>query len=134
MRVTVRALSIISFIVAMGLMNVRAWAAQAVALKSGETMEVGNAYWIVNCRSLLKGHITVEILDGPPNVTASIKEQKVIPRAQNCANPVDGGILLVTAPKEIKERTQAKLILRLRIPTVDGERLGSREFDLILLP
>jgi hypothetical protein len=105
-----------------------------IALKSGETAELGNLFWVANCRSLLKGSMTVEVLEGPPEVTASIREQKIVPHAQNCAKPVDGGILLLTAPKEIKQRTQAKVVLRVKYPTVDGERQKSRDIDLILVP
>jgi hypothetical protein len=134
MRVTVRALSIISFIVAMELMSVRVQAAEVVALKSGETVELGNLFWVVNCRSLLKGPMTVEILEGPSNVTASIREQKIIPHNQNCAKPVEAGVLLLTAAKDIKVGTQARLVLRVKYPTVDGERQTSRVIDLTLLP
>ena len=73
-------------------------------------------------------------MQGPPEVTASIREQKVIPHIQNCAKQVDGGILLLTAPKEIKERKQAKVILRVKYPTVDGERQKSHDIDLTLVP
>jgi hypothetical protein len=134
MRMTVRALSIICFIFAMELMSVRAWALDVIALKRGETAEIGNLFWVANCRSLLKGPMTVEILEGPPDVTASIREQKIVPHVQNCAKPVEAGVLLVTAPTEIKERTQAKLVLRVRYPTVDGERQKSFDMNLTLLP
>jgi hypothetical protein len=128
------ALSAISLAVTTAFTGVPAQAAEVVALKSGETVELGNEFFAVNCRSLLKGPITVEVLEGPSDVTASIREQKIIPHIQNCAKPVEGGVLLLTAPKEIKARTQAKLILRVKYPTVDGERQKSRDIDLTLLP
>ena len=78
--------------------------------------------------------MTVELLDGPPEVTASIREQKVHAHGQNCEKKVDGGILLLTAPKEIKARTEAKVTLRVKYPTVDGERQQARQFDLTLIP
>jgi len=134
MRLKIAALSAVSVAVMFFSMGVFARAADAVALKSGETVELGNLFWAANCRSLLKGAMTVEVLEGPPEVTASIREQKVIPHIQNCAKPVDGGILLLTAPKEIKERKQAKVILRVKYPTVDGERQKSHNIDLTLVP
>jgi hypothetical protein len=109
-------------------------AAQTIALKSGETAEIANLFWVVNCRSLLKGPMIVETLEGPSDVTASIREQKIVPHIQNCAKPVDGGVLLVTAPKEIKARTQAKVTLRVKYPTVDGERQKGFDIDLTLVP
>jgi hypothetical protein len=71
------ALSAISLAVATAFTGVSAQAAEVVALKSGETVELGNVFFAVNCRSLLKGPITVEVLDGPSDVTASIREQKI---------------------------------------------------------
>jgi hypothetical protein len=133
MRVTARALSVISLIVAMALMSVDAGAAEVKALKSGETVAVGNLFWVVNCRSLLKGPMTVEILDGPSSVTASIREQKIVPHILNCPKPVEGGVLLLTA-NEVKERTQAKLVLRVKYPTVDGERQRGFDFDVVIVP
>lgn len=105
-----------------------------IALKSGESAEIGNVFWVSNCRSLLKGPMTVEILEGPPDVTASIRDQKIIPHKFNCAKPVDGRVLLLTAPKEIKTRTQAKVTLRVKYPIVDGVRQNSRSIDLTLIP
>ena len=43
----------------------------SIALKSGESVEVGNVFYAINCRSLLKSTPEVEILEGPPGVTAS---------------------------------------------------------------
>jgi len=127
-------LSAISLAAAMVFTGISAQAAEVIALKSGETAEIANLFWVANCRSLLKGPMTVEVLEGPSEVTASIREQKIIPHMQNCAKPVAGGILVLTAAKEIKARTQAKLILRVKYPTVDGERQKSHDIDLTLLP
>jgi hypothetical protein len=69
-----------------------------VALKSGESAELGQVYFIgATCQSLLRATPDVEILDGPPGVTASITEEKVVPRTVGCANPVPGGKLVITA-------------------------------------
>jgi hypothetical protein len=39
----------------------------AIALKSGESFELGDVYWISStCNSMLIGTPEVEILDGPP--------------------------------------------------------------------
>lgn len=124
---------ILNLAAAIAFAGVSAQGAEVMALKSGETAEIGNLWWIANCRSLLKGPMTVEVLEGPSEVTASIREQDVVPHSQNCAKPVQGGVLLLTA-KEVKTRTQAKLILRVKYPTVDGERQKSRDIDLTLLP
>lgn len=37
----------------------------SIALKNGESTELGDLYWVVNCKSLLKSAPEAEILDGP---------------------------------------------------------------------
>jgi len=107
--------------------------AGTIALKSGESTEVGNLYFIADCRSILKSPPEVEILDGPPQVTAAIKEAKVLPRAQNCATPVAGGILVLSA-KEIEDPSFSRITIRLTYKTRDGDRKWSQVFNLQLLP
>jgi hypothetical protein len=125
---------IINLAAAMTFATASAHAAEVIALKSGETADVANVWWVANCRSLLKGPMTVEVLEGPPEVTASIKEQKIVPHNQNCAKPVDAGVLQITAAKDIKARIQAKLVLRVKYPTVDGERQKGHDIDLTIIP
>ena len=46
-----------------------------IALKNGESSELAQVYYIgTNCKSLLKAPPEVEILDGPPGVTAVIND------------------------------------------------------------
>jgi hypothetical protein len=75
----------------------------------------------------------VEILDGPPQVTLSIKKDMVLPRRQNCANRVPGGVLFATA-KEVAEPVEAKITYRLKYQTKDGERPRGYVFLLSLFP
>ena len=50
-----------------------------IALKSGESFELGDAYWISStCNSMLVGTPEVEILDGPPGVTVTVKDHASI--------------------------------------------------------
>jgi ribosomal protein L21 len=105
-----------------------------LALKSGETVDLGNLFWVANCKSLLTGPITVEVMDGPPGVTASVKQQNVIPRKFNCAKEVPGGRLLITAPAEVKEKAKGTLVVRMKYPTKDGERQLSRTIEVTLFP
>ena len=105
----------------------------SIALKSGESVEVGEIFFTINCRSLLKSTPEVEILEGPPGVTASVKEGMVIPRSGNCANRVPGGMLVLTA-KEIEDYSYTPLTLRFTYKTKDGERKFSHVFNLSLFP
>jgi hypothetical protein len=104
-----------------------------IALKSGESAELANLYFISNCKSVLTSTPAVEILDGPPGVTASIKEEMVMARAQKCAAPVKGGKLFVAAG-DIQDQSFSTLTLRITYKTRDGERKLSQLFNLELFP
>src|SRR5882724_6083805 len=61
----------------------------SIALKNGETTEVSDVYYIgANCRTLTTATPEVEVLDGPPGVSAAIKPAMVVPRGYGCAKPV----------------------------------------------
>jgi len=62
----------------------------SLALKSGESVNITELYWVTNCRSLLTGIPEVTILEGPPGVTASVTDAMVLPRFQQCSAPVKG--------------------------------------------
>src|SRR5262249_51173763 len=105
----------------------------SLALKSGESVELGSVYWVANCRSTMIGLPEVEILECPPGLTLTVKEAMVLPRRQNCPSKVSGGILSA-AVGEVKDRLQAKLLYRLKYKTKDGDRQRSHTFDVSLFP
>jgi hypothetical protein len=104
-----------------------------IALKSGESTDVGPVYWISHCKSLLKSPPEVEILDGPSAVTATIREEMVLPRYQNCASKIPGGTLVLAA-KEIEDPSYTRLTVRVTFKTRDGDRKFSQVFNLSLFP
>ena len=108
--------------------------ADTLALKSGETVTLAEVWWIAHCHSLLKGPMTVEILDGPPEITAAIVEKNVIPHNSDCANPVKGGLLKLTAAANVANKIHAEVVLRVKYPTEDGERQKSFDVDAIVIP
>src|SRR3979490_886790 len=72
-----------------------------ISLKSGETIELRNVSFTRNCRSILKETPVIEVLEGPEEVTLTIKPATVVLRSENCSNPVEGGIVVATA-KDVK--------------------------------
>jgi hypothetical protein len=108
-------------------------APQRLALKSGETVDLGPVYWVVNCRSVMVGLPEIEILEGPPGVALNVKEAQVLPRRQGCAAKVPGGTLALTA-SGISEPAEGKLVYRLKYKTKDGERQGSGTYTVSLFP
>jgi hypothetical protein len=104
-----------------------------ISLKSGESTQLILVYQVVNCTSIVVGNPEVEMLEGPEELTLEIKKENVVPRRQNCAKPVPGGTLILTA-KEIKERKDAKLTYRIKFKTKQGDRQQSGTYDVSLFP
>lgn len=103
------------------------------ALKSGESVEITDVFYVINCHSLLTGSPEVTIMEGPPGVTAVVDEANVIPRTQKCARPVKGGKLMLKAD-HIDEQSESDMTLRIKYPTKDGDRYSSLDLTLSLFP
>jgi hypothetical protein len=104
-----------------------------IAVKNGESVDLGTVYYVSQCRSIMIGLPDIEVLEGPKNVTLSIREEDVLPRRQGCAAKVAGGTLVLTA-KDVTEPAQAKLTYRTNYKTKDGPRQTSRSIMVSLFP
>jgi hypothetical protein len=104
-----------------------------IALRSGESAELGPLYWVVNCRSVLKSTPEAEILDGPPGVSVAIKASMVTPRRQRCSRPVPGGMLMITAGN-LEDHSYTTLTIRITYRGLDGDRKSSLIYNLSLFP
>jgi hypothetical protein len=121
------------FCLAIGFSSAEVRAQQSIALRNGESTELGSVWFVANCRSIMIGLPEVEILEGPPGLTLSIKEAMVLPRRLNCANQVPGGILVATA-KDVTEPVQGKLVYRVKYKTKDGDRQLAQTYNVSLFP
>jgi hypothetical protein len=110
-----------------------AHAQQSIALRNGESTELGTVWWVANCETIMVGMPDVEIMEGPPELSLSIKEAMVVPRRVRCTNRVPGGILMATA-KDVTHRVQGKLVYRIKYKTKDGDRELSNTYDVSLYP
>lgn len=104
-----------------------------IALKNGETTELGHVYWTTNCRSIMVGTPEVEILEGPPELTLTIKPGMVVNRAAGCTNQVPGGTLVATA-KDVQGTKTARLVYRVKYKTRDGDRQVANTYNVELFP
>ena len=107
--------------------------AQVISLKSGETVQLGPVYWVANCKSLLKSFSGVDILEGPPGLRLSIKEDMVYARRQKCPDKVKGGYVMATV-KEVKTAVSGTLKYRVRYSTVDGQQQSNHSVTINLYP
>jgi hypothetical protein len=131
-----RALQAAFTVLGLGLTGFWTGAAQpqeTIALKSGESTEIGSVWWVAHCRSIMVGVPEVEILEGPPGLTLSLKEAMVVPRRLNCTNEVPGAILVATA-KDVMEPVQGRLIYRIKYKTKDGDRQRANTYNVSLFP
>jgi hypothetical protein len=106
---------------------------ETLAMKNGESVQLQTVYWVANCRSIMVGRPEVEILEGPPELTLTIKEEPVLPRRFNCANKVPGGTLIATA-LNVTHPSEAKLVYRVKYKTKDGDRQTGKTYLLALYP
>ena len=105
-----------------------------IGLKSGESTELSDVYFInTNCKSLLTATPEVEILDGPPGVTATINPAKVVPHGYSCAKPIAGGKLVLSA-KDIQDYSYTRMVLRISYKTVMGDRQRTENINVSLFP
>jgi hypothetical protein len=105
-----------------------------IALKSGESAEMGITYWITrgaNCRSTLEKIEGVEVLEGPPELTITIKEEIVLPN--DCAKKVPGGRVVISV-KDVTAPYHGKLVYRIKFKTKDGSRQSSYIYNVALYP
>ncbi len=107
--------------------------ASTITLKNGESTEIGQVFWMVNCRSILKATPEAEVIEGPPEVTVIIKPAMVMNRGDKCPSREPGGILVISA-KGIEDPSLSNLNVRINYKTKDGDRQLSRIFNLALYP
>jgi hypothetical protein len=105
----------------------------SLAIKNSETLEVMPLYYHSGCKSLLTKPPSAEILDGPPQLTISVKEKQVLARAQQCAKPISGGILQITA-KDVTDVVTSTVVVRIKYQTKDGDRFRSETLRVTMVP
>lgn len=104
-----------------------------IAVKNGESVDLGTVYWVANCHSIMVGLPEIEMLEGPPGVALSVREEPVLPRRQGCAAKVPGGTVVLTA-KDVTERSDTKLTFRVKYKIKDGPRQTSQSYMISLFP
>jgi hypothetical protein len=102
-----------------------------IALKGGESVELRNFYYVHNCQSIMIGTPVLDVLEGPEELTVTLKEGSK--RPPKCTKQVPGGTVIATA-KEVKAPKEAKLTIRLKFKTKIGERQSSNVYIVSLFP
>ncbi len=113
--------------------NMKIGGAHTIALKSGESEEVADLYYVKNCLSLLNSPPQVEVVEGPPGVTASLKEDMVLPRFEKCPAKVKGAKLMVSTGT-VEDPSFSPLTVRVTFDTREGIRKQTFVINLSLIP
>jgi hypothetical protein len=105
-----------------------------IALRNGESTEFADVWWIsADCKSLMTGTPDVEVMEGPPGVTVTVKQAPVVPRTYSCANPIPGGKLIIAA-KGVEEYSRSTMVFRVTYKTRNGDRQRSHHVRVTLFP
>jgi alpha-L-arabinofuranosidase len=106
---------------------------RAIALKNGESVDLMPVFGEKNCRSILTSTPTVEVLEGPPEIKVTVREDMVAPRRAACKDKIKGGVVVVTA-NDVKARTEGKLTFRIKYKGKDGDRQTAHTYNVTLFP
>ncbi|MFY9640238.1 MAG: hypothetical protein ACLPJW_10685 [Rhodomicrobium sp.] len=104
-----------------------------IAAKSGETVDLFTVFAQANCRSTLLETPQVEVLQGPPELTLSVREQIVAVPQFECHNKLKGGMVVATVG-QVKQPIEGKLIFRVKFKTKVGESQNGHTFFYSLFP
>lgn len=105
---------------------------KTLAAKGGESVDLMPVYGAHNCQSTLTATPEVEVLQGPPEVKLSVKEDMVTP--QKCKNKIKGGIVVASIAK-IDKPVEGKLTFRVKYKANNGQaRQTSHVYNVTLFP
>jgi hypothetical protein len=106
---------------------------KSIALKNGESVDLMPVFGERNCRSTLTATPTAEVLEGPPEIKVTVREEMVAPRRATCNDKIKGGVVVVTA-NDVKVRTEGKLTFRIKYKSKDGDRQTVHTYNVTLFP
>jgi len=115
-----------------------AWAqVTEISIKSNESADLGPVYWLerVHCGSQLIDFAGVDLLEGPPGITLSIRKQDVIAVNNGpCTGAkLPGGVVIATV-KEVPEKASVVIKYRVRYNTSYGVQQSNHTRQINLYP
>ena len=109
-------------------------AQETLSLKNGEKADYGPVFWISNCQSRLVKFAGIDMLDGPPGLTLSLREESVAPLARyKCSNKVPGAIVVLSA-NGFTSKYSGTISFRVRYLTEDGAKQSSHKANVEVFP
>lgn len=104
-----------------------------ISIKSGESVDLGPVYWVQGCTSLLVNVVGVDLLEGPPGITLSVRREDVLPERPGCTKKVNGGVI-VASVKDVAAPAHGVLRYRVRYTMSDGRNQSTHTRQIGLYP
>ena len=101
--------------------------------KSGEVIDLLPVFRQVNCRGTLLETPVVDVLQAPPELTLSIKDQMVEVPEQRCPAKIKGAMVVVTVG-QVRQPIEGRLIFRVKYKGKYRESQTGHAFDFSLSP
>jgi hypothetical protein len=81
--------------------------------KSGEVIDLRPVFRQINCRGMLLATPEVEVLQGPPELTLSVRDEMVEVPDANCPKKIKGAMVVVTVG-QLSHPVEGRLIFRVK--------------------
>lgn len=104
-----------------------------IEVRSGASVDLGPVYWILDCKSKLVRFGAIDIVNGPPGITLTIREEQVYARRQNCRDKVPGGTVVLSATG-VESKESGTLEYRVHYDTEDGHRESFHTRNIVVYP
>jgi hypothetical protein len=112
----------------------QAGAQSVLSLKNGEKIDLPAVFWINNCQSRLTKLAGIDLLEGPPGLTLSLREEMVLPSARyNCSKKVPGATVVLSA-NGFTSKYEGTISYRVRYVTDDGNMQSSHKAKVQVFP
>jgi hypothetical protein len=105
----------------------------SLTARSGQVIDVRPVFRQINCRGTLVARPEVEVLQSPPELTLSIKDEMVEVPGANCPAKVKGAMVVVTVG-QIAQPMQGRLIFRVKYKGKYRESQTGHAYDYSLSP
>jgi hypothetical protein len=101
--------------------------------KSGAVIDLRPVFRQVNCRGMLLATPEVEILQGPPELTLSVRDEMVEVPAANCPRKIKGAMVVATIG-QVSQPIEGRLIFRVKYKGKYRNTQTGHAYDFSLSP
>jgi hypothetical protein len=101
--------------------------------KSGEVIDLRPVFRQVNCRGTLLATPEVEVLQGPPELILSVRDEMVEVPEANCPRKIKGAMVVVTVG-QVSQPIEGRLVFRVKYKGKYRNTQTGHAYDFSLSP